>query len=417
MVLGFDIEGKQKVSPLGRGRGERDRGGSFLMGNYRFRLSDMMPNAWFYKLKDMSRARNHNTAQSIKKKLPSPAATSQKTNLSQPRYSYYYNEEPIRADMLYGSPVNPKASDTHFPDPPRKSSKRRPKRKTIYKPSPTLVSSVSAGYGCPAAFESVWTEHDPTESEDCFVSAIEPGHNVSLLPEVGPNTDVASDTFNGLAPLSTSCSCRVCSSTTDIFIDVSKKSFSSKVEKLDEFDTVSELELPQVSTKPARFTETTVEAARHRRSSSKLEEIKAQRSLSIKIVKEGSKQTQKEPKANPLVRKPTANAAGVKLRTNSPRLASRKIQAYARKSVYSRTSSKAQSRSLSESCAVVKASFDPERDFRDSMLEMIVENNIRASKDLEELLACYLSLNSDEYHDLIVKAFEQIWFDTSDLRM
>ncbi|CBI15830.3 unnamed protein product, partial [Vitis vinifera] len=305
MIKGSHLTYFLALMPIfSEGRGERDRGGSFLMGNYRFRLSDMMPNAWFYKLKDMSRARNHNTAQSIKKKLPSPAATSQKTNLSQPRYSYYYNEEPIRADMLYGSPVNPKASDTHFPDPPRKSSKRRPKRKTIYKPSPTLVSSVSAGYGCPAAFESVWTEHDPTESEDCFVSAIEPGHNVSLLPEVGPNTDVASDTFNGLAPLSTSCSCRVCSSTTDIFIDVSKKSFSSKVEKLDE----------------------------HRRSSSQLEEIKAQRSLSIKIVKEGSKQTQKEPKANPLVRKPTANAAGVKLRTNSPRLASRKIQAYARKS-------------------------------------------------------------------------------------
>ena len=67
--------------------------------------------------------------------------------------------------------------------------------------------------------------------------------------------------------------------------------------------------------------------------------------------------------------------------------------------------------------AVVKSSLDPQRDFRESMVEMIVENNIRASKDLENLLACYLSLNSREYHDLIVKAFEQIWYDMAQLRM
>lgn len=72
---------------------------------------------------------------------------------------------------------------------------------------------------------------------------------------------------------------------------------------------------------------------------------------------------------------------------------------------------------VSESVAVVKSSKDPWRDFRESMVEMIVENNIRASKDLEELLACYLSLNSDEYHDLIVNVFKQIWFDFIHLRL
>ncbi|KAJ6913382.1 DUF623 domain containing protein [Populus alba x Populus x berolinensis] len=51
------------------------------------------------------------------------------------------------------------------------------------------------------------------------------------------------------------------------------------------------------------------------------------------------------------------------------------------------------------------------------MVEMIVENNIKASKDLEDLLACYLSLNSDEYHDLIIKVFEQIWFDLTDIKL
>ncbi|KAJ0620669.1 putative transcription factor OFP family [Helianthus annuus] len=60
-------------------------------------------------------------------------------------------------------------------------------------------------------------------------------------------------------------------------------------------------------------------------------------------------------------------------------------------------------RSLSESLAVVKTSADPGRDFKESMVEMIMENNIKSSKDLEDLLACYLALNSDEYHDLIIR--------------
>ena len=41
------------------------------MGNYKFRLSGIMPNAWFYKLKEMGRTRNHNnvaTSHPIKKK-------------------------------------------------------------------------------------------------------------------------------------------------------------------------------------------------------------------------------------------------------------------------------------------------------------------------------------------------------------
>lgn len=63
------------------------------------------------------------------------------------------------------------------------------------------------------------------------------------------------------------------------------------------------------------------------------------------------------------------------------------------------------------SFAVVKCSFDPQQDFRDSMVEMIMEKKITRPDDLEELLACYLTLNSDEYHDLIIKVFRQVWFD------
>ncbi|CAM8998173.1 unnamed protein product [Rhodiola kirilowii] len=74
-------------------------------------------------------------------------------------------------------------------------------------------------------------------------------------------------------------------------------------------------------------------------------------------------------------------------------------------------------RALLESFAVVKCSFDPQKDFRNSMLEMILDKGIRRAEELEELLACYLTLNSDEYHDLIIKVFRQVWFDLNKDRL
>ncbi|KAK9153103.1 hypothetical protein Sjap_000583 [Stephania japonica] len=67
------------------------------------------------------------------------------------------------------------------------------------------------------------------------------------------------------------------------------------------------------------------------------------------------------------------------------------------------------------SFAVAKCSFDPQKDFRDSMIEMIAENNITLPEELENLLACYLSLNSDQYHDLIIKVFQEVWIEISQL--
>ncbi|XWS22093.1 hypothetical protein CRYUN_Cryun29cG0004800 [Craigia yunnanensis] len=156
------------------------------------------------------------------------------------------------------------------------------------------------------------------------------------------------------------------------------------------------------------------EPTKYRRSSAKFEGENAHGSFPVKVVKE-ERITVKENKNTSPVRKFSVNSPGVRLRVNSPKIASRRIQAHARKSMSSGSSSS--TRSLSDSFAVVKSSCDPQRDFRDSMVEMIKENNIRASKDLEDLLACYLSLNSDEYHDLIIKVFKQIWFDLSDVRL
>ncbi|KAG8371564.1 hypothetical protein BUALT_Bualt13G0101100 [Buddleja alternifolia] len=335
------------------------------MGNYKFRLSAMMPNAWFYKLKDMSKSKNQNP---INKKLSSQLPQN-------PRKSFY------------NSPKNSKASDTHFPHidlPPRKSSsKKRTKRKTIYMPSPRKISaSISSNYD--SIFQGTG---NPGFSSS---SSSSPDHQIFLeslsSSEFEYNFDDHSYDHNhesineGLSSeFDYSCSCKLSSSATDIIFDMNEVSYETlNADRSAEFNMVSEPELRPILTKPTK-------------------QQKPPKFKKENIIK---------PKKT--ARKSVSRSGGVRIRGNSPKLVSKKNEI--RKSV------KGGKKGLlySESFAIVKASFDPEMDFRESMMEMIVENNIRASKDLEELLACYLSLNSNQYHDLIIKAFEQIWFNMPD---
>ncbi|KAL7131855.1 hypothetical protein ABFS83_12G033200 [Erythranthe nasuta] len=64
---------------------------------------------------------------------------------------------------------------------------------------------------------------------------------------------------------------------------------------------------------------------------------------------------------------------------------------------------------VKESFAVVKKSDEPYEDFKESMMEMIVEKQMFEERDLEQLLQCFLSLNSRHYHGIIVQAFSEIW--------
>ncbi|KAJ7961105.1 transcription repressor OFP1-like [Quillaja saponaria] len=384
------------------------------MGNYRFKLSDMIPNAWFYKLKDMGRGRNRTTSNSRKKKQPISGSTTQSSKPTNqpcsPRKSYYFTRELTPTEKIYNSPTNPKVSDTNFPDPPRKSSKQRSKKRSL-RCSPKLVSS-SAGCSCRTTIESVWTKSDspPEFSSSPFDSSPDPEFRTDrVLP-------VPFDSFDGMVSWSTSSGCN---HDNDIVIDVDDNSLAKKCDKLDGCVTFAELELPPIITKPVKFNDLVTEAkeeqskkpAKHGTRSAKHEETNLKGPPKVKVAKEEIVSIKEQ--RNSSVRRFSVNSPGVRLRINSPRIASRKIQAHGRKSVSSTTSSSSR-RSLSESLAIVKSSFNPQRDFRDSMVEMIVENNIRASKDLEDLLACYLSLNSDEYHDLIIKVFKQIWFDLTD---
>ncbi|CAK9320198.1 unnamed protein product [Citrullus colocynthis] len=66
-------------------------------------------------------------------------------------------------------------------------------------------------------------------------------------------------------------------------------------------------------------------------------------------------------------------------------------------------------RSGGESVAVEKDSDDPYLDFRHSMVQMILENEIYSKEDLRGLLRCFLQLNSPSHHGIIVRAFSEIW--------
>lgn len=64
---------------------------------------------------------------------------------------------------------------------------------------------------------------------------------------------------------------------------------------------------------------------------------------------------------------------------------------------------------VKDSFAVVKRSRDPYSDFRTSMVEMIIEKQIFSGEDLENLLRCFLSLNSYHHHKVIIRVFTDIW--------
>ncbi|CAO2823951.1 unnamed protein product [Amaranthus hypochondriacus] len=279
------------------------------MGNQRFKLSNMIPNAWFYKLKDINYTKNPKSqSKNLKKDQIPPISSSNSTkkitnnNINnnppkilnyephfQPRKSYHITRESIPSQELEFLTFSPS---------------RRSKSSTKSKKSNSYHSKSNSSSSTPLNDDTLLkTEH---KTEDF-----------------------------------------------DIVFDIEKDSLFTKINTFD-------LKLPPIITK----------------------------------------QEQKPRNFSPSPRK--FQEKGMKLKVNSPRING----ISGRKSMNLK-----KRRSISESFAVVKSSFDPQRDFKESMVEMIVQNNLRTSKDLEDLLACYLSLNSDEYHDVIIKVFKQIWFD------
>ncbi|XP_073275137.1 transcription repressor OFP2-like [Primulina huaijiensis] len=379
------------------------------MGNYRFKLSDLIPNSWLYKLKEMNKTRKNQHKIQNRKHTPPSSLSSSSTSAgvaepqphqSDQRKSYYFTRDLKNQNLSV--------------EPPRKSSRRR-RRSTKRNRSPRRLvsSSVSAGCSCRATIESVWTKL-PEAYSNSLLSRTSTSDDDSILPEYGSDRGLMTpDTFDGMISWSNSCKCSA-----DNDMEISNG--NDKRHFQNEFGAVSEQNLlpPIITSKE--------DPTMIHRTSAEFSEDNAYGSLSVKVVKEdtltsnSSKDHHHQPKkssaTHPIRRySPNSTSHGVKLRTNSPRIANRRIN-LGRKSVSSNSSPGSRC-SVAESFAVMKSSKDPGRDFRDSMVEMIVENNIRASSDLEELLACYLLLNSNEYHDLIINVFKQIWFDFLHLRL
>ncbi|KAH7545256.1 hypothetical protein FEM48_Zijuj01G0074400 [Ziziphus jujuba var. spinosa] len=61
--------------------------------------------------------------------------------------------------------------------------------------------------------------------------------------------------------------------------------------------------------------------------------------------------------------------------------------------------------------AMEKCSYDPREDFKESMVEMIIANRIQDPKDLRSLLNYYVSMNSEEYHGIILEVFHEVCTD------
>ncbi|KAG1338135.1 transcription repressor OFP1 [Cocos nucifera] len=324
-----------------------------------------------------------------------------------PSRASYYISSRVETEKLPNSPFHPKTSDTHFPvDPPRRS-KRRSGGKAI-KPPPTtklVTSSISAGCSCRVRKSEAVTDctaaatKGPQCHRDHCIFGDDDDHHKSII-----SNKVESDGFDGVASWSHSSSCRVTSSATDIIIDMgTKSSITRKGDEVNGCTMVSELQLPPILTKPGK----------KEAEADQLDD--GNKDAKQEIYHNGSslKGQNKSP-----VKKSSPGLHRLRMRANSPKLVSKRVQVQrGRKSGGSAMTATMQKKGLQQSFAIIKSSSDPQRDFRDSMMEMIVENNIRSSKDLEELLACYLSLNSNEYHDLIVKVFEQIWFDLTNIRL
>lgn len=109
-------------------------------------------------------------------------------------------------------------------------------------------------------------------------------------------------------------------------------------------------------------------------------------------------------------RLPKARQNGKRTRAYSPRTECKIRALEEMKKLRSKVKKEASKGTMLEldSLAVVKSSFDPQQDFRESMVEMIRAKGIRRGEELEQLLTCYLTLNCDSYHHLIIKVFRQV---------
>ncbi|CAN6337301.1 unnamed protein product [Urochloa humidicola] len=387
------------------------------MGRRRFRLADMMPNSWFYKLRDMRRARGHGhlpgsggaaTAMLPSSSPPPPPPRRSATKSASPRRgsvaalphrtSYYY---PTGDRVLIPPPplmASPAATED---DRDRELLPEPESPPTTYCSSTRRhrvgVGPVRAGRGLEAVAEAR-VRDAPRRRRDMYVAGCDGSEDeegledsigdVRSRPEENAPSEYSPGGGGGGAG-------KVIASETDIVIDLRGECAAERV-------------LRPIVTRPARR-----EAVRYEQLMKDAAHADAGGGETTPRVSSAAASEHGGRGRRPSV------SAGRRLRTrvNSPRLASARSRKSSSRPPPTTPAASPRKMStlsappppLAESFAVVKASADPRRDFRESMEEMIAEKGIRGAADLEDLLACYLALNAAEHHDLIVEVFEQIW--------
>ncbi|CAN1303335.1 Transcription repressor OFP4 [Linum perenne] len=348
-----------------------------------------MPNAWFYKLNYIPPADAANPT--ISNSLPPPP-----TQTPTSRKSYYFTRD-----------LN--TTTTKIPlSPRRRSSSRHRSKKTnsSVRPSPDLVSS-SLSPACSCRLNRTAKPHS---------TVVDSSLPISDTDEFRSDCSLTTDSFDKMVS-STSTNSPLHSVPNNLVFKPDKPACQV-------LDKMAQRDLVPVSSKPSSFDDR-IEGIRRKETPTTTKQrstLSSKKSLSVKVRREDSLSV----KQQGVKQQCSTNSPGIKLRVKSPRIGYMRAQGQGRKSVSSSSCSssstttttnsassfsKSSSSSLAGCMAVVKSSSDPQLDFMESMVEMIVENNISRSKDLEDLLACYLCLNSDEYHDVIIKVFKQIWFD------
>ncbi|KAK4797766.1 hypothetical protein SAY86_030092 [Trapa natans] len=362
------------------------------MGNCRLRLSDMMLSSWFCKLMDVARSSVSYESDSKLKKAEQRPQQQQENGRSHSSHQSHQHSAPPGTFYHFSRNDDPSASVSpsdisYFPVqiPSRRSAARHqrtnPRKFSSKKKKSTraVTSSVSAGCNCRATLDSVWAKTDPI----CLYEAEAPfsPSSASSSAEQQPQTH---QSFDEMVWQSTSRSFRVNHISNDDVIGSDETSLDPHIE------------LP--STEPLKFSDMVNNVRRPEVRRRELNKI------AVNSPAVGAR-TGATARGFPL------NSSAVKLRIsyNTPRIVrERKTTTQADNHL---REMELPGGAMPDSFAVVKSSADPRREFRESMVEMIVENNIRGSKELEELLTCYLSLNSDEYHEIIISVFKQVWLE------
>ncbi|KAG5101504.1 hypothetical protein JHK84_046473 [Glycine max] len=110
-----------------------------------------------------------------------------------------------------------------------------------------------------------WIKPNQPQSPDYYLSSLKSSSESNNLHEYvssGCDKLTVPELLNGLA---SKCSCRVSSSTNDINIDMKSELLTANSGNLDGFDTISQLGLAPIWTKPVKFDDKAIEATELRR--------------------------------------------------------------------------------------------------------------------------------------------------------